>query len=102
MTIKLNANNPKIFNTCKISVNEERLYDHKFQGKPVNILALKKSDNARPPEKIIIETTFKFKKGPMKRVKREKNKLKNSGIKNKAKGIKSLKFSSKVNELVIQ
>ena len=43
-----------------------------------------------------------FNKGPNNRVTKEKNKLKNKGIKIRPKGIKILKFSSNVNELVIQ
>ena len=49
-----------------------------------------------------METKFKFKKGPTIRVNNEKNKLKKSGIKINPIGIRNLKFSSNVNELVIQ
>ena len=59
-------------------------------------------DNASPQEKRIIEDMLNFNKGPNSRVTKEKNKLKNKGIKIRPKGINILKLSSKVKELVIQ
>ena len=38
--IKFNPNKPILFNICKISVAQEKLYAHRFQGNPVNIFAL--------------------------------------------------------------
>ena len=78
------------------------LYAHKFHGKPVKIFARKKSEKASPPDKSKIEFRFKFIKGPIIKTTKEKNKLKNNGIKTNAKGIKILKLSSKVNEFAIQ
>ena len=49
-----------------------------------------------------MENILKFKNGPTSKTIKEKNKLKNSGIRIRANGIKILKFSSKVKELVIQ
>ena len=51
---------------------------------------------------MIIDGKFKLNTGPIIIVIKEKNKLKNNGIKISPKGIKILKFSSNVNELVIQ
>ena len=39
--IKLKANKPITFNNCIISIAQEKLYDHKFHGKPVKIFALR-------------------------------------------------------------
>ena len=102
MDNKLKANRPVLFKICINSVDQEKLYAHKFQGKPVKILDLKKSEKAKLPEKRNIETILKFKNGPTSKTIIEKNKLKNSGIRIRANGIKILKFSSKVKELVIQ
>ena len=55
ITIKLKANKPIKFKIWRISCDQEMLYAHKFQGKPVNNFDLKKSENAREPEKIKIE-----------------------------------------------
>ena len=41
MHIKLKANRPVLFKICINSVDQEKLYAHKFQGKPVKILDLK-------------------------------------------------------------
>ena len=41
------------------------LYAHRFQGKPVSILALKQSEKANIPEKISSEEKLKFKNGPI-------------------------------------
>ena len=48
------------------------------------------------------EGKFNFRYGPIINVVKPTNKLKNKGINISAKGIKILKFSSKVRELVIQ
>ena len=37
---RLNANKPIGFKICKISVNQDQLYPHKFQGNPEKILDL--------------------------------------------------------------
>ena len=39
--IKLNANKPITFNNCITSIDHEKLYVHKFHGKPVKIFALR-------------------------------------------------------------
>ena len=101
ITIKLNANKPTKFKVWSISVDQERLYAHKFQGNPVNSFDFKKSENAIAPEKIKIDEKLWFKKGPISKVTKPVNKLKNIGMSINAKGIKILKFSSKVKELVI-
>ena len=53
--IKLKANNPIKFKIWIISIDQEKLYAHKFHGNPVNNFALKKSEKAIAPEKIKIE-----------------------------------------------
>ena len=68
----------------------------------MNIFALKKSEKAKLAEKISIDVKSYFKKGPMNSVVNPINKLKNNGISINANGIKNLKFSSNVSELVIQ
>ena len=102
IVIKLNANKPTLFKICKISVAQEKLQAHKFHGKPERIFDLKKSEKLRPAENSNIEAKLKFKNGPIIKIKIEKNKLKNNGIKIKPNGIKALKLSSNVNEFVIQ
>ena len=102
MVIKLKANKPNKFKSWIISVKPEKLYAQRFQGKPVKILALIKSEKARPADKINKELKLLFKTGPIKSNKIEKNKLRNKGIKIKPIGIKNLNVSSKVNELTIQ
>ena len=52
MVIKLKANKPNKFKSWIISVKPEKLYAQRFQGKPVKILALIKSEKARPADKI--------------------------------------------------
>ena len=54
------------------------------------------------PENNSNDDKFKFKKGPVNKIINEKNKLKNNGINIKLNGIRTLKLSSKVNELLIQ
>ena len=80
---------------------QEKLYAQRFQGKPVRIFALIKSDKAKLPEKRNIEGILSFKYGPMIITVKEINKLKNKGIKINPKGIKNLKFSSNVSEFTI-
>ena len=82
-----------------ISTDQERLYAHKFQGNPVNIFALKKSEKANVAEKIKIDEKLYFNKGPINKIANPTNKLKNKGININANGINILKLSSNVNEL---
>tara|TARA_A100001388_G_C28583890_1_gene410204 strand:- start:53 stop:364 length:312 start_codon:yes stop_codon:yes gene_type:complete len=100
--IILNANRPILFKICIISFAQEKLYAHKFHGKPLKIFDLKKSENARPEERRSKEEKLYFRKGPKIKVTNEKNKLKNKGININPNGIKILKFSSNVSEYVIQ
>ena len=87
---------------CKKILNSEKEKAIKFQGKPVNICALKYSEIAKTLEKRNIEEKFKFKCGPMNNIGIAINKLKNNGISIKANGIRILKLSSKVSEFTIQ
>ena len=99
---KLNVNKPNLFKIWIISIEEEKLYAHRFQGKPVKRFDLKKSEKAKAPEKRIIEIKLIFKKGPTITNTKDKNKLRNKGIKINPIGIKILKLSSKVREFIIQ
>ena len=101
ITSRLYKYKPVRFRICKISVSELVLYAHKFQGNPENSFALKKSENAKLPEKKNSDKKFNFKYGPINSVVKAVNKLKNKGIKIRANGIKILKFSSNVSEFVI-
>ena len=85
---KLKANNPMTLKIWITSVAQEKLYAHKFQGKPVNIFDLTKSEKAKAPEKIKIECKFKFKYEATTKIVTLKNKLKNNGIIINAIGIK--------------
>ena len=96
--IKLKAKIPIGFNICKISANHDQLQAHKFQGKPVNILARKKSVNENIALNNKIDEKLFLIKGPTTAVATPKNKLNNSGNKKRDIGIKYLKLSSKVNE----
>ena len=49
-----------------------------------------------------MELRFGLKNGPILKMPNEKNKLKNKGMKIKAAGIRTFKFSSNVKELIIQ
>ena len=99
---RLNAYKPNILSVCKISVNQDQLYPQTFQGKPVKTLPLTKSDKAKEPEKIKIDTKLLFKYCPAISVVRPVKILKKKGIKIKANGIKILKLLSKVKEYEIQ
>ena len=102
LEIKLKEYVPIKDRICIEWIEETQLKEIKFHGNPVNILALKKSENPIAPEKTNIDERFKFKKDPTSKNVILKNKLKNNGKNNKATGIKNLKLSSYVNELVIQ
>ena len=102
IAIKLKACKPITFTLCIISKAQEVLYAQRFQGKPVNNFALKKSDNANVPEKKNKDTKFNFKYGATNKIVSATNKLKNNGINISANGMKILKLSSNVRELVIQ
>ena len=83
---------------CKLSIDHEKLYSHKFQGNPVRTMLLKKS--AIEKAKLIkkIEDKFLSTRLPTNIMGREKNNERNKGIKIKANGIRNLKELSKVNE----
>ena len=59
--IKLNANNPTMWRTWITSVAQEKLYAHKFHGKPVKIVARTQSEKAKELENRKIEAKFIFK-----------------------------------------
>ena len=61
---KLNANSPIGFKICNISTNQDQLYAQRFQGKPVNSLALKQSKKENVAQKSNIEEKLFFKNGP--------------------------------------
>ena len=72
----------------------------KIQGNQLDLIL--KNQKKPAPEKRIIEIKLIFKKGPTITNTKEKNKLRNKGIKINPIGIKILKLSSKVREFIIQ
>ena len=99
---KLREKNPTKFNICKLSCDHDKLQAHKFQGNPVRIKLLKKSDIENKILIKIIEDILKSTNLPIKIIGREKNNDRNKGININANGIKILKDGSNVSEYVIQ
>ena len=102
MEIKLNEYAPIIDSICIDSVDQDQVYEIKFQGKPVNKFPLKNSNIEKNKEKNKINEIFLLTKGPVKKIANPKNKDKNKGINTRAKGIKTLNISSCVKEIEIQ
>ena len=98
ITSRLNAYKPIGFKICNNSVHHDQLQDHKFQGKPVSILPLKKSVIDKLIINKIKEEKLIFTKGPIDKKASPKNKPNVSGIKITAKGIRNSNLSSKVKE----
>ena len=102
MQIRLNAKKPKIGKSCSTSGVHDHVQAHKFQGKPVKILARKKSINAKDPENKKIEAKLFFKNGPVIKFPMPKKIPRNKGKPIREIGIRNLKFSSNVSECEIQ
>ena len=100
--IKFKEKNPIKFKICKLSCDHDKLYAHRFQGKPVRIKLLKKSDIENKILIKIIEDILNSTNLPIKIIGREKNNDRNKGININANGIKNLKDGSNVSEYEIQ
>ena len=81
-----------------MSGDHDHVYAQRFHGKPVNILARKKSINAKDAANNKIDIKLFFMNGPAIKFPKPKKIPKNKGNPIKEKGIKNLKFSSNVRE----
>ena len=75
-------------------MDQDHVYEIKFQGKPVNKLPLKYSNIEKTNEKNKIKKMFFSENRPITKIAKPKNKDKNKGINTRAKGIKFLNCSS--------
>ena len=100
--IKLNAYVPIKDNICIDSIDQDHVYEIRFQGKPVSIFPLKNSNAEKTNAKSKIKEIFLSEKGPNIKIANPKNNDKNKGINIRAKGIKPLNISSCVNDIEIQ
>ena len=87
---------------CITSIDQDQVYENRFQGKPVNIFPLKNSNMEKTKEKNRIKKILFSAKIPVIKIANPKNKDKNRGINKTAKGIKSLNVSSCVKDIEIQ
>jgi hypothetical protein len=102
MNKRFKEKSPIVDNICKLSIDHEKLYAQRFQGNPVRISLLIKSESEKAKLIKKIDDIFFSQKFPINNIGNEKNKDKNKGINIKLNGIKNLNDSSKVNELAIQ
>ena len=86
----------------KTSVDQDQVYEIKFQGKPLNTFPLTNSKKEKIVEKNKINEMFLSTKKLVTKIARPKNKDKNKGTSIRAKGIKPLKVASWVKEIEIQ
>ena len=83
-------------------MDQDQVYEIRFQGKPVNTFPLMNSKKEKTTEKNRIKEIFLLTKRLVIKIASPKNKDKNNGTNIRAKGIRSLKISSCVNEMEIQ
>ena len=100
--IKLNAYVPINDNICIDSIDQDQVYEIKFQGKPVSKFPLKNSNKEKTKEKSKIKLILFSQKYPIAKIAKPKNKDKNKGINITAKGIRTLNTSSWVKDIKIQ
>ena len=86
----------------KTSVDQDQVYEIRFQGKPVNTFPLINSKKEKIVEKNKIKEIFLLTKKLVIKMAKPKNKDKNNGTNIRAKGIRPLKASSCVKEIEIQ
>ena len=79
---------------CKTSVDQDQVYEIKFQGKPVNIFPLMNSKKEKTTEKNRIKEIFLLTNRLVTKIAKPKNKDKNNGISITANGIKTVNISS--------
>ena len=70
------------------SIDQDQVYEIRFQGNPVNKFPLKNSKIEKTKEKNKIKDIFFSEKGPTTKIASPKNKERNKGINIIAKGIK--------------
>ena len=100
--IKLKEYAPIDDSICMDSIDQDQVYEIKFQGNPVNKFPLKNSNIEKTKEKNKIKWILLSEKGPTTKIANPKNKDKNKGINIRDKGIKSLNISSCVKDIEIQ
>ena len=100
--ITLNVYVPINDNICIDSIDQDHVYEIRFQGKPVNKFPLANSNIEKTKEKNKIKKIFFSEKGPTTKVANPKNKDKNNGTNMREKGIKPLNISSCVKDIEIQ
>jgi len=84
------------------SIDQDQVYEIKFQGNPVNKFPLKNSNIEKTKEKSKIKKIFFSENGPTIKHANPKNNDKNKGINIRAKGINPLNISSCVKDIEIQ
>ena len=85
-----------------ISVEDDQVYEIRFQGKPVNMFPLINSNREKIKEKSKTNAIFLSTNIPANKTANPKKKDKNNGIKITAKGINPLNISSWVKDIEIQ
>ena len=100
--IKLKEYAPIDDSICMDSIDQDQVYEIRFQGNPVNKFPLKNSNIEKTKEKNKIKWILLSEKGPTTKIANPKNKDKNKGINIRDKGIKSLNISSCVKDIEIQ
>ena len=84
------------------SLDQNQVYDIRFQGKPVKIFPLKNSNIEKTKEKVKIKKILFSAKGPTTKTANPKNIDKNNGINKIEKGINPTNISSCVKDIEIQ
>ena len=100
--IKLKEYAPIDDSICMDSIDQDQVYEIRFQGNPVNKFPLKNSNIEKTKEKNKIKWILLSEKGPTTKIANPKNKDKNKGINIRDKGIRSLNISSCVKDIEIQ
>ena len=100
--IKLKEQAPIKDNNCIVSIDQDQVYETKFQGNPVNIFPLKNSNKEKNNEKIKIKEIFFSAKEPKIKIANPKNKDRNKGTSIAAKGINDSNAGSCVKDIEIQ
>ena len=100
--IKLKEYAPIDDSICMDSIDQDQVYEIRFQGNPVNKFPLKNSNIEKTKEKNKIKWILLSEKGPTTKIANPKNKDKNKGINIRDKGIRFLNISSCVKDIEIQ
>ena len=89
-------------NICIDSIDQDQVYETKFQGKPVNIFPLRNSNIEKTKEKNKIKEMLFSAKVPTIKIAKPKNKDKNKGTNIRTRGINPRNISSWVKDMEIQ